>query len=60
LIAARLADHGETGFDELYQRREQAEERWRTVTERRCPKCRSLCPEYRNHCLACGYDLGRV
>ncbi len=28
-------------------------------TERRCPKCGSPCPEYRNTCKACGFVIGR-
>jgi len=29
-------------------------------TERRCPKCGSPCPEYRNTCKACGFAIGRA
>ena len=44
-------------FDQM---REYANERWKDVTERRCPKCDSLCPEYREHCRTCRHVLGRV
>lgn len=37
-----------------------AEERWGQVTQRRCPNCGSLCPEYRAHCWACEHHVGRV
>lgn len=59
LIACRLVEHGEQGFDDLYQRCEEANERWADTTVRRCPECNSLCPEYRVHCLACKHHLGR-
>src|SRR6476469_6946117 len=34
-----------------------SEDRWRGVTQRRCPNCGSLCPEYRAHCWACEYPV---
>lgn len=43
-------------FDQM---RRYANETWKDVTERRCPKCGSLCPEYRSRCSACRHVLGR-
>jgi hypothetical protein len=42
------------------QRLESAEERWKTTTERRCPHCGGLCPEYRAHCWVCRAEIGRL
>jgi hypothetical protein len=46
--------------DERLRRAEAAERKWATVTERRCPKCGSRCPEYRAKCWVCGHELGRA
>lgn len=40
------------------QRCEFANDRWRSITERRCPKCNSLCPEYRKRCWVCRFEVG--
>jgi len=37
-----------------------AEQRWAHVTNRRCPECNALCPEYRRSCWVCKHELGRV
>ncbi|MBB3210526.1 hypothetical protein FHS27_006373 [Rhodopirellula rubra] len=44
-------------FDDM---RQYANSRGANVTNRRCPKCDSLCPEYRAHCYACRHELGRA
>lgn len=36
-----------------------ANDRWEKITKRRCPKCQTLCPEFRFNCYACMYKLGR-
>lgn len=37
-----------------------ATERWQDTTARICSKCTALCPEYREHCWACGFKVGRA
>jgi len=37
-----------------------AEKRWKDVTQRRCPECNALCPEYREHCWVCEHPVGRT
>jgi hypothetical protein len=44
----------------FHQRVAHANARWQSVTNRRCPECQALCPEYRKHCMACGFSVGRV
>lgn len=46
------------GIGEL-ERVANANQRWKNITKRQCPNCNALCPEYRQNCLACGYQLGR-
>ena len=59
----------ELHYDEWYRkelintrdvRLEHAEKCWRSVTQRRCPNCGGLCPEYRNRCWVCEHTVGRV
>jgi len=39
--------------------RERWEKAYEGVTERRCPQCGVLCPEYRKTCRCCGFAIGR-
>ena len=36
-----------------------ANRQWANVTDRQCPECTALCPEYRRTCVACGFEIGR-
>ena len=41
------------------ERLRQVNERWKETTNRQCSRCTGLCPEYREHCWACGFAMGR-
>jgi hypothetical protein len=59
LITSRRPPDKESTQGEKLDRSE-AEQRWATVTGRRCPECDSPCPEYRKTCKVCGFELGRA
>jgi hypothetical protein len=42
------------------ERKKRAAEKDSAITSRRCPKCGSPCPEYRQTCKACGFEIGRA
>jgi hypothetical protein len=42
------------------ERKKRAAEKDAAITDRRCPKCGSPCPEYRKTCKACGFEIGRA
>lgn len=42
------------------QRKMKIAEKDAAMTNRRCPKCGSPCPEYRKTCTACGFEIGRA
>ena len=46
--------------DERDRRMRLAEKKWGHTTSRRCPQGGAPCPEYRNKCSVCEYELGRV
>lgn len=46
--------------DERERRMNEALRKWEHLTERRCPECGAPCPEYRNRCAVCEFELGRV
>lgn len=51
---------GDLGFELRFQKIQDANERWKGATQRRCPQCSALCPEFRARCIVCEYELGRL
>ena len=61
LVSANQALKIALGIEsEEQDRKKRAAEKDAAITDRRCPKCGSPCPEYRKTCKACGFEVGRA